>query len=162
MRSRYAEASDLKNLTSATTSANIPFGYSSVWISPRVVEDAASALAQKHQLEEQQALERERKGVEEKQLEEQRQKDERDRAENQQGALRQQYEGPAKAAASAIASEVKELAENPSEENLTGLTAQRFPRFAEWVAQLRPTIRRSCPSIPRSTIMAYRTLRAVR
>ena len=45
----YAEASDLKNLTSAMTSANIPFGYSSVWISPRAVEDAASALAQKHQ-----------------------------------------------------------------------------------------------------------------
>ena len=54
------------------TSANIPFGYSSVWISPTAVEDAASALAQKHQLEEKQALERERKGVEEKQLDEQR------------------------------------------------------------------------------------------
>jgi hypothetical protein len=63
--------------------------------------------------------------------------DERDRAENQQSALRQQYEGPAKAAASAIASEVKELAQNPSAENLIGLTAQRFPRFAEWVTQLK-------------------------
>ena len=109
----YASAADLKTISEGLTRANIPFAFSSLWITLSELDANDAEVIEMHRIEVQQAAERAQKDADEARLADQRAKDLGATWAAQQATLRAQYDGSAKAAVAAIVADVTSWAGRP-------------------------------------------------
>ena len=128
----YASAADLKTISEGLTRADIPFAFSSLWITLSELDAKDAEVVEKHRLEDQQAAERARKAAEEARLVTLRAEDQAARQSVQQATLRAQYDGSAKAAVAAIVAEVTSWGENQR-----GAVGVEYPDYAAWLAEMK-------------------------
>jgi hypothetical protein len=128
----YASAADLKALGEGLARTNIPFTYSSLWISPSEVDNKDAEIAQRRQLEAQQASQRAQRAADETRLEAQRAKDLGATQAAQQAALRAKHDGSAKAAVAAIVADVTSWGEKQR-----GPVEVDYPAYAAWLAEMK-------------------------
>jgi hypothetical protein len=125
----YASATDLKALTAALTRNDVSYEFSSLWNVPADVERERSALAEKARVAAQEETERAQRNADITRLMTTRAQDLSATKAAQQAALRQKFGDSAKAAASALSSEVIVWSKDQS-----GQIAGAYPAYAAWFA----------------------------
>ena len=110
----YASAADLKALSEGLARANIPFAYSSLWISPSEVDSKDAEVVQRRQLEAQQASQRAQRAADETRLQAQRAKDLGATQAAQQAALRAKYDGSGQSRRGGRSSPTSRAGEKPA------------------------------------------------
>jgi uncharacterized protein len=144
----YAEAGVLKTFSEALTRANIPFAFSSVWITPQDLDAEVAKIAEANRREAQQATERGQREADEAALRAQRSKDIESALAAEQQTLRTKYDSSARAAVSAITTEVNSVVTNlvadKPERTTKNVAADKqesavdfFPLFAAWLASMK-------------------------
>jgi hypothetical protein len=140
----YAEAGALKTFSEALTRANMPFVFSSVWITPEDLDAEVAKIAETNRREAQQATERAQREADQAALRAQRSKDVEFALAAEQQALRTKYDSSARAAVSAIATEVNSVVTNVVSARQGGVAADKqgsaidfYPRFAAWLASMK-------------------------
>ncbi|MGO4871365.1 MAG: hypothetical protein ACLPGW_12265 [Roseiarcus sp.] len=128
----YASAAELKTLSKGLSRANIPFAYSSLWVTPAELDAKNAEVAQRRRLEALQATERAQKAADEARLQARRAKDLGVTQAAQQAALRAKYDGLAKAAVAAIVADVTSWGQNQR-----GPVGADYPAYAAWLAEMK-------------------------
>ena len=128
----YASAADLKTLSEGLTHADIPFAFSSLWITPSELDAKDAEVVEKHRLETEHAAKRAQEAADEARLRAQRSKDLAATQAAQQAALRTQYDGSAKAAVAAIVADVISWGQGQR-----GSAGADYPTYAVWLAEMK-------------------------
>ena len=128
----YASAADLKTISEGLTRANIPFAFSSLWITLSELDARDAEVVEKHRLEEQRAAKAAQDVADAKRIADQQAKDRAATWAAQQATLRAQYEGSAKAAVAAIVTDVTSWGENQR-----GAVGVEYPDYAAWLAEMK-------------------------
>ena len=128
----YGSAPDLKAISEGLKRDKIPFGFSSLWITPVQLEAKYAELVQKQKRDEQETFKRKQEQEDANRLQEQRDKDREERQSEQQSKLRAQYGGLAKSAVADIVGDVTKLVQSD-----VGPAQIEFSQFAAWLATAR-------------------------
>jgi hypothetical protein len=132
----YAEAGVLKTFSEALTRANIPFAFSSVWITPEDLDSEVAKIAETNRQEAQQATERAQREADEAALRAQRSKDTKSALAAEQQTLRTKYDSSARAAVSVITTEVNSVITNVEADKQES-AVDFFPHFAAWLTGMK-------------------------
>jgi hypothetical protein len=128
----YASAADIKTISEGLTRANIPFAFSSLWITLSELDAKDAEVVEKHRLEEQRAAKAAQDAADAKRIADQRAKDLGATWATQQAALRAQYDGSAKAAVAAIVADVTSWGQDQR-----GRAGVDYPTYAAWLAEMK-------------------------